>query len=41
LRIMMRDISANLAEITYRRIGPNYLEVHAVAQDSTNCSTSW
>ena len=40
LRIVVRDVGADVLEVCNRRVGPDYLEVHAVAQDSTSCSTS-
>ena len=40
LRIVVRDVSASLAEIGDGRIGSDYFEVHAVAHESTSCPTS-
>lgn len=42
LRIVVGNVSADFTEVCNRRIGPDYFEVHAVAQESTSCSTfSW
>lgn len=40
LRVVQGDIGANVLEVSYRRIGPDYREVHAVAQDSSSFSAS-
>ena len=40
LWIVARDVRANILEVCNCRVGPDYLEVHAVAHDSTSCSTS-
>ena len=38
IRILLCDVSANLPQIGNCRVRPNYLIVHALAQDSINCS---
>ncbi|MCX6978963.1 MAG: hypothetical protein NTX04_13760 [Verrucomicrobia bacterium] len=40
LRVVAGDLGAGVVEVCNRRLGPDYLEVHAVAHESTSCSTS-
>src|SRR5258708_7889594 len=40
LRVVARDVGADVMDVCNRRVGPDYLEVHAVAHESTSCSTS-
>ena len=40
LRVVAGDVRADLMEVCNRRVRPDYLEVHAVAHESTSCSTS-
>jgi hypothetical protein len=39
-RIVPGDERANLTKVRDRLLGPDYLEVHELAQDSNNCSAS-
>jgi len=40
LRVAVRDVRAEVTKVRNCRVRPDYLEVHAVAQDSTSRSTS-
>ena len=40
LRVLVGDVRADVMEVCNRCVGPDYLGVHAVAQESTSCSTS-
>ena len=35
LRVVVGDVRADVMEVCNRRVGPDYLEVHAVAHEST------
>jgi len=41
IRVVMGDVGADVMQVCNRRIGPDYLVVHALAQDSNNCSACW
>jgi hypothetical protein len=40
LRVMPCDVGTNLMKVRDRLVGPDHFEVHALAQDSSNCSAS-
>ena len=40
LQVVLGDVSPDVLEVRKRRVGPDYLEVYAVAQDSSECSAS-
>ena len=41
IRVVLGDIGADGVQICESLFGPDYLKVHALAHDSSNCSVCW